>query len=402
MSLLDLHIEALTKKPSKNRLVKILGVGGLIGAVALGSTFASNISLNGDQNVEFGQGVATTTACDNSVTLTPTSTFINSSGAGEFLFTSVSVTGISDECFGKTFVIRAYKDGENSPLDLYQTGGSAVYSQVEVSDNSGTFSLENAGLLSDDIATLSDGFSITFSTLGPPESVPLASAEDVDRISIESRSFEDYADWNLVSWNGTTENGPARYANSLTEGKPSWLNEVSTPDLSYRFSSSGMSFSGDADGLGFPYVTSFDVDSAEKISVQFTFFYNIECSDQGVILFPSGTNPIWSWGQNSTGLIAQWNCGEPELGASGLFEYPETNPLQIGNAYKAIFEYDPTLGSNNMSLTTKTLGGETLLQIHLTATLPTGQDYKIGFSGDIDPEEGNARSYFKNLIITVG
>ena len=116
MSILNLRPEEPAKKTSKSLFFKVLGIGGILGAVALGSTFAANISLNGDQNVEFGQGVATTTACDNSVLLTPTSSFVNSAGAGDFLFTSVSVTGISDDCFGKTFVIRAFKNGANSLL----------------------------------------------------------------------------------------------------------------------------------------------------------------------------------------------------------------------------------------------------------------------------------------------
>jgi hypothetical protein len=44
----------------------------------LGSTFATNISMNTGR-VEFGQGVTQSLACDSSVTITPYATFANAS-----------------------------------------------------------------------------------------------------------------------------------------------------------------------------------------------------------------------------------------------------------------------------------------------------------------------------------
>jgi hypothetical protein len=168
-----------------------IGIFALVGAATIGTTLASNISLNGGGNVEFGQGVAQTTACDSNVILTPTSTFVNSEGGGDFLFTSVTVSDISESCFGKIFTIKAYKNGENAPLDLYRTGfngGSYTsYSEIQINNFGGNFTLENAGLLSDDItSTDSDNFTVSFVTEGPPPSEALASALDVDRITIES------------------------------------------------------------------------------------------------------------------------------------------------------------------------------------------------------------------------
>ena len=91
----------------KRRLIPL----SLLPALAiLGTTLAANINLNGSTPVEFGQGVAQTTACDNSVILTPESTFVNSAGGGDYLFTSITVSDISDACFGKEFIIRAYKN----------------------------------------------------------------------------------------------------------------------------------------------------------------------------------------------------------------------------------------------------------------------------------------------------
>lgn len=156
----------------------------------LGSTFAANINLNNNKAVEFGQGVVQTTACDEEVTITPYASFVNESGGGSFYFTSISVSGIGEECDGKIFTIKAYKSGDSTPLDLYTTSGDETYSQLKVYDNNGNFSFVDAGLLEDDIqsATNVDGasFTITMQTSGPPPSSASALASDVDRITIES------------------------------------------------------------------------------------------------------------------------------------------------------------------------------------------------------------------------
>jgi hypothetical protein len=191
VSLIDFSSAQSGKAPVRKRIKIAIGIFALVGATTLGTTLASNISLNGGANVEFGQGIATTTACDSNVVLTPTSTFVNSESDGEFMFTSVSVSDISESCFGKNFTIKAYKNGQSEPLDLYITGFDGgpydTYSEIQVLDSSGNFILQNAGLLGDDITSDgSDNFTVTFVTDGPPPSEALTSARDVDRITIES------------------------------------------------------------------------------------------------------------------------------------------------------------------------------------------------------------------------
>ena len=166
----------------------LLGIGALIAAVVLGSTLASSISLNGGGPVEFGQGITQTTACDNDVTLTPFSTFVNDEEDADFFFTSFSVTGISEACDGKTFTIKAYNNGDNSPLNLYRTGElvlPSIYSEVKIKDVNGSFSFVGGALLSDDIEDISTGFTVSLVTNDVP-TIALASAQDIDRITIES------------------------------------------------------------------------------------------------------------------------------------------------------------------------------------------------------------------------
>jgi hypothetical protein len=87
--------ESNTPAPkSRKKLRVILGIGALAAVTGLGSTLAANISLNGGGNVEFGQGVATTAACDDDITLTPVSTFSNSYEDATFAMTAIQISGI--------------------------------------------------------------------------------------------------------------------------------------------------------------------------------------------------------------------------------------------------------------------------------------------------------------------
>ena len=115
--------DSIAKGPATKKPLKLfLGTGVLVGALALGSTFAANINLNGNSDVEFGQGVVMTTACDPEITITPFSTFINAQGGGEHRLSSIRLSGIDSSegaCEGKTFRVRAY--GATGPaLDLFQ------------------------------------------------------------------------------------------------------------------------------------------------------------------------------------------------------------------------------------------------------------------------------------------
>ena len=100
MEILNLGSAAEDNSPApkaRKKLRVILGIGALAAVTGIGSTLAANISLNGGGNVEFGQGVATTAACDGNVTLTPVSTFSNSYyGYGEstFAMTAIQVSDI--------------------------------------------------------------------------------------------------------------------------------------------------------------------------------------------------------------------------------------------------------------------------------------------------------------------
>ena len=99
-----------TRGPRSGKSLKLaLGASAVVVIVALASTLAANININSGP-VEFGQGVAQTTACsgDEEITLTPQSTFVNAAQYGDFYFTSLSVSGIPSSCIGQDFSFSAY------------------------------------------------------------------------------------------------------------------------------------------------------------------------------------------------------------------------------------------------------------------------------------------------------
>ena len=184
MALLRFH-ELEPKRAGKAKsLSMILGIGALAGSIALGSTLAANISLNDGSSVEFGQGIAQTTSCDDNVFITPQASFVNDAENAAFIFNAFSVTDISEDCFGKTFTIKAYTNGQNSPLDFYDTDG-VIYDEIQVANDNGNFSFVGGGLTSDDIQTIDDGFYVTIGA-GILPSFSLISGEDLDRLTIES------------------------------------------------------------------------------------------------------------------------------------------------------------------------------------------------------------------------
>jgi len=209
MPILDFE-DSQAKRPANNKPLKlVLGMGVLVGSLALGSTFASNISLNNGTNSEFGQGIATTTACDeDGIEVTPFSTFTNAPGAVTHKLTSIRISGIDSRegaCDGKTFRIKAYGDGD-APLSLFrykivsnsdeQILETKDHNSVEINDIEGGFTWSSGGTDGDDVIDVDNenldqtAFTLNFvSLVTNPVTItrtPLASAEDVKRITVET------------------------------------------------------------------------------------------------------------------------------------------------------------------------------------------------------------------------
>ena len=199
------------------KLLWAFGAAICLAVGALGSTLAANINLNGGDNVEFGQGVAQTTACSggDSITITPQSTFVNEVGAGAAYFTSVELSGIPSSCLGKVFTIQAY-DESGDTTGLTSCGDSdaklaLIFNGASTAQTNQSYDAMFAEVMHAD----STSFNVTWHNIdrnGACRSMVLASA--VTRITIQSTS---------------TVPGEGAYVADFTSGN---TNFVSTPLIS--------------------------------------------------------------------------------------------------------------------------------------------------------------------------
>lgn len=291
-----------------SRSVKyIFGIGLLAGAIALGNTFASNISLNSGGNVEFGQGVAQTVVCggsDVSITITPEATFTNDQSGGYFRFSGFKVTDIPSECNGVDFKFKFYGD-TGTALDPIQYDWAAnEYSQDfnftdvnvrflgEQTTGSGTNNLwtdNNFGFpASKDYADVNDrpdsedsrtnsSFEVTF--WYDSQSGPGISTDELKKITVESSG-----ETTLIG-----QTGPAGGVIFLTpeESGTAYFYEVAPADVSgtYNLCSSNAS-RGLSDNVGSGYSNSQ------------TLYADDDCNDSG--------NAAYAFHSYSYGGYSDW------------------------------------------------------------------------------------------------
>jgi len=166
--------EPVVKKKSNTRNLKIaLGLAAVILVPTIGSTLAGSIVLNSAANIEFGQGFATTAACDSSITIVPTSAVV----AGVFYLSTVVISGANEAaCDGKSFTFRVV-DGSNN---LVVIGTSSATDCKFLYDNVtayATTSTTGGCVVS---ASVANGFTWT------PDTTTRTLASDVAKITVES------------------------------------------------------------------------------------------------------------------------------------------------------------------------------------------------------------------------
>ena len=166
------------------KLRVLLGIGALAAVTGIGSTLAANITLNNTGAVEFGQGLVTTAACDNTITVAPASTFVNASPSASpsarFNLSTIVFSGIDETtCAGKTFTIKAFGDASSNPLVFVNSTIDTIL--VTHSALTGNFALTSA-LTGVTLSDASGGFTITLDpTLSP------IGADAVYKITVESK-----------------------------------------------------------------------------------------------------------------------------------------------------------------------------------------------------------------------
>jgi len=191
------------------KLRVLLGIGALAAVTGIGSTLAANITLSGDNNVEFGQGVVTTAACDEDITIAPSSIFVNPSPApsgspattARFDLGTIALSLVDTStqdpdngdivgCAGTTLTIKAYGDSGDQALALETTSvdvdgtPTPVYLReirVNVTAASPYFALagSNGGVLITNIT--SSSFDLELDENNSP-----ITADEVYKITVES------------------------------------------------------------------------------------------------------------------------------------------------------------------------------------------------------------------------
>jgi hypothetical protein len=126
MSILDLGT-APSKSPfGRNHVKRLLGLGVIVAIVGIGSTFASTLTINSNQAIEFGQGVQASVFCggeNGSVTVTPQSEFTNGE-VGTFGLSTIAISNIPENCSDRNFIIKVYDATSSTPLNLASRDGN--------------------------------------------------------------------------------------------------------------------------------------------------------------------------------------------------------------------------------------------------------------------------------------
>jgi len=225
MSILRFNNGKAPKRAGRAKIKNLLPIGALVAVFALGSTLAANINLNGNTAVEFGQGVAQTTACDSQILVTPISTFQNDEESG-FMFSGLGLSGVdttdqtnsSEGCAGKIFTIKAY-DGSGNLLTPTYTIAVRANGNFISEDGSASTGIGND--------------TVDYSTLNFDS--PTILAEDVFRITIES-SIKAGCYGSNSGLDGLTEQTAAVSGNELAQDCPDfesglyWIKSESMPN----------------------------------------------------------------------------------------------------------------------------------------------------------------------------
>lgn len=161
------------------------------------STFAINITINGNNRVEFGQGIYQIKACDQyvSIQLDATNAINGFSRVGDIVFRGLDV----EKCRGTAMRLRLYRSGISTPSDLYTNAdgtetGTAVIMVISKTATAATFYKDitlvdskgvNVGRFDANqsiVFNKSTGdFTVTFT-------YPLAEMRYVDNVTLESAS----------------------------------------------------------------------------------------------------------------------------------------------------------------------------------------------------------------------
>ena len=168
--------------------------GVLVAMMGMSTTLAGTITIGTNSRVEFGQGLVNTAACDDAITVTPSTTFNVSGGIynDTFTVTSLVIGGVAggasaaaENCIGKYFTVKAYAGSSLLTFDGSSADGTFIKFRVPLSDADTS---TNWSAITDNSGS-SAGFASTSGWTGAAGTVTLQSfnlSNTVTRFTIES------------------------------------------------------------------------------------------------------------------------------------------------------------------------------------------------------------------------
>ena len=110
----------------------------------------------------------------NSLTVTPNSEFVNSSGSGAHYLKTITVSGIPSECNGDDFQISVYDSTTSTALPIF----ASTKTVASIWNNGGSFQ-GGSGFLGSTVTSSTGSFTVSFTT-------PVALASNVAKITLQS------------------------------------------------------------------------------------------------------------------------------------------------------------------------------------------------------------------------
>jgi hypothetical protein len=147
------------------------------------TTLASNITLNANRSIEFGQSVSAAVACSGSTELitTPKTSFVNATnGTGTHYLSTISVANIPSSCNGVDFTISVYDSRTAAALPMFNSTASVL----RVWNDAGTFKLGRGSTSGAAIQTGNGAFTVSFTS-------PVARATEVSKLTLQSSGHID-------------------------------------------------------------------------------------------------------------------------------------------------------------------------------------------------------------------
>lgn len=98
-----------TRNPPNRNWMVSLSLATVLALIVIGDTIGGLVNVNNRTHIEFGQGITLTIPCDqNGITVKPVAEYKDNSGNKEFLFDSLFIYGLSDQCLNKLFQLKFY------------------------------------------------------------------------------------------------------------------------------------------------------------------------------------------------------------------------------------------------------------------------------------------------------